>query len=178
MEFKDSKTRQNLLTAYLRESGAASEYSFYAMQAKAERLEKVANTFINFAQNEQAHAKVLFLLWHGIADTKSNLKDAIDLENYERTVMYAEFSKIAKKEGYKNIAKTLDLIAKVEGSHENQYRTLFDELKGKTMFKSKEQTAWKCLNCGHIHYGKQPPETCPLCSHPKSYFTKMPNEQN
>ena len=178
MEFKDSKTRQNLLTAYLRESGAFNEYSFYAMQAKTERLEKVANTFLTFAQNEQAHAKVLFKFWHGIGETKDNLKDAMDLENYERTVMYAEFSKIAKKEGFTNIAKTLDLIAKVEGSHEQQYKTLMEELKGKTMFKEKEAVGWKCLNCGHIHYGKQPPETCPLCNHPRTYFTKMPNEQN
>ena len=175
MELKDSETLKNLATAYLRESGAFNEYAFYAMQAKNEGLEKVYNTFNNFAHNEQAHAKVLFKLWHGIGDTKQNLSDAADLENYERTVMYAEFSKIAKKEGFKEIAKTFDLIAKVEGTHEEEYRTLLDQLKNKTMFKSNEQVGWKCLNCGNIQYGKTPPETCPLCSHPKAYFMKIEN---
>ncbi|MEW6423513.1 MAG: rubredoxin-like domain-containing protein [Bacillota bacterium] len=29
---------------------------------------------------------------------------------------------------------------------------------------------WKCWNCGYMHEGTEPPETCPSCDHPKSYF--------
>ena len=29
---------------------------------------------------------------------------------------------------------------------------------------------WQCSNCGHICVGKQAPEVCPVCKHPKAYF--------
>jgi rubrerythrin len=29
---------------------------------------------------------------------------------------------------------------------------------------------WKCRNCGYVHEGKEAPETCPACKHPKAYY--------
>jgi rubrerythrin len=37
-------------------------------------------------------------------------------------------------------------------------------------FKRDEVTKWECRNCGYIHEGKNPPENCPACQHPKAYF--------
>ena len=45
-------------------------------------------------------------------------------------------------------------------------------LKAKTVFKTEEETVWICRNCGHIHYGTEAPEVCPICAHPQSYFER------
>lgn len=176
MELKESLTLKNLETAFLRESGAFNEYTYYAFKAKNEGLQEIYNTFNTFAANEQAHAKVIFDLWHGVTDTKGNLQDSADLENHERTVMYADFIKTAKKEGFIDIAGLFSMIAEVEEKHEQEYKRLFNELKNKTLFKAEKEIGWKCLNCGHIFYGKEPLDNCPLCSFPKTYSVKV--EQN
>lgn len=176
MNLEESQTKQNLITAYLRESGAFNEYTYYAEQAKTEGYREIYNVFTQFAHNEQAHAEIWFKLWHGIAGTTDNLKDAADLENYERTVMYSEFAKTARKEGFEDIAKLFDGVAEVEKAHEQKYKSLFERLSSGKYFEQPQEVAWKCLNCGHIHYGKQPPENCPVCSHPEGYF--MLSQQN
>ena len=35
-----------------------------------------------------------------------------------------------------------------------------------------DKTAWRCRICGHVHYGDEPPETCPFCFFPDSAFKK------
>ena len=170
MEFNESKTKENLMTAFLRESGAYNEYTFYAMQAKKDGFESIYNLFTQFADNEQAHAKIWFKLWHGISCTQDNLIDAADLEHYEHSVLYSEFSKVAKEEGFDDIAYLFEQVGKIESRHEKEYKELFQKVKKDEMFKEKQEESWKCLNCGHMHKGKEPPETCPVCSHPKAYF--------
>ena len=125
MNFENSKTKDNLMTAFMRESGASNEYYFYAEQAKKDGYEDIAKTFSLFADNEKAHSKVWFKLFHGIAGTEDNLKDAADLENYERKVLYAEFAKTAREEGFEDIAKLFDGVAAIERQHEEQYRTFY-----------------------------------------------------
>ncbi len=175
MKLKDSKTAQNLMTAYLRESGAYNEYTFYAEQAKTEGYEQIYNIFTQFANNEQAHAKVWFKLFHTISSTEENLKDAADLENFERTVLYADFAKEARKEGFEDIAQIFDKVAEIEKQHEERYLCLYKQLKEGTFFEKQEDGEWKCLNCGHTLMGTEPPESCPVCSHPKGFFMPLQN---
>jgi acyl-CoA dehydrogenase len=33
--------------------------------------------------------------------------------------------------------------------------------------------AWRCRICGHVHYGAEPPEECPLCFFPASAFKRV-----
>ena len=171
MNFEQSRTKDNLMTAFLRESGAALEYGFYAEQAKVDGYQQISNTFNKFAENERAHAKVWFKLFHGIADTEENLKDSMDLENYERTKLYAEFAKVAEEEGFMDIKKLFDGVAAIERQHEQTYKMLFEKVQNDEVFSSENEVWWQCLNCGHLHKGLEPTETCPVCSHPKAYFT-------
>ena len=168
MKDKKCRTQQNLMTAFLRESAAFNEYTFYAIQAKKEGYQDIFNLFNQFAMNEQAHAKIWFDLFHGLSDTKDNLTDSADLENYERTVMYSEFSKVAREEGYSDIAELFDKVAEIEAGHEKKYKELSVLVKNKEVFVKKSETTWQCLNCGHIYVGKSAPETCPVCSHPQA----------
>lgn len=171
MKDSKSKTQENLMTAFLRESGAFNEYTFYAEQAKKDGFEQIYNIFTQFAQNEQAHAKIWFKLFHGISSTKDNLKDAADLEHFERTVLYSDFAKTAREEGFDDIADIFDGVATIERQHEEVYKTLLDKVKKDSVFSSVKEENWKCLNCGHTHLGLTPPKTCPVCSHPQAFFT-------
>lgn len=174
MEFEKSQTIKNLRTAFLAESGAMNEYNFFATQAKNEDYQEVAKTLNLFALNEKAHAEVWFKLYHGISCTSDNLKSSAELENYERTEMYREFQETAEKEGFKDIAELFSKVAEIEGAHERAYIKLKKDIDSGKMFESANaETTWKCLNCGHVYKGDTPPESCPVCSHPKGFFQKL-----
>ncbi len=172
MKFEESKTIENLRTAFLAESGAMNEYNFFATRAKKDGFEYVAKTLNVFALNEKAHAEIWFNLYHGVKGTADNLKSSADLENYERTVMYAEFAATAREEGFTDIAEKFEGVAAIEGAHEQTYKQLLKQLENGKMFEGDKETVWKCANCGHVHTGKTPPDKCPVCSHDKAFFYK------
>ena len=118
------------------------------------------------------HAKLWFKLLHDgdVPNTEANLADAAAGENYEWTEMYAEFAKIAKEEGFDRIAYLFEAVGKIEKEHEERYRKLLENVKGGLVFSKDGDMVWVCRNCGHIHIGKNAPEVCPVCAHPKAYF--------
>ena len=172
MELKGSKTEQNLMTAFAGESQARNKYTYYASKAKKEGYEQIAAIFEETAGNEKEHAKIWFKLLHDgeVLDTKANLLDAANGENYEWTDMYDSFAKTAKEEGFDHIAYLFEQVGKIEKEHEERYRKLLSNLEGETLFIKDEPVMWICRNCGHIHFGPKAPEVCPVCSHPKAYF--------
>ena len=172
MELKGSKTEQNLMAAFAGESQARNKYTYYASKAKKEGYEQIAAIFEETAGNEKEHAKIWFKLLHdgNIPDTKTNLEDAANGENYEWTDMYDEFAKIAKEEGFNEIATLFEEVGKIEKEHEERYKQLLSNLEGKTLFIKDEPVMWVCRNCGHVHFGASAPDVCPVCNHPKAYF--------
>ncbi len=170
MELKGSKTEQNLWTAFAGESQARNKYTYYASQAKKEGYEQIAAIFEETAGNEKEHAKMWFKLVHGIGSTRDNLIDAASGENYEWTDMYKSFADVAREEGFEEIAKMFDGVAKIEEDHEKRYNKLLENIdKGET-FKKDEEVLWICRNCGYRTYAKEAPEVCPVCSHPRAFF--------
>ena len=91
-------------------------------------------------------------------------------ENYEWTDMYATFAKEACEEGFDHIAELFEGVAAIEKRHEERYRKLLKNIEDKVVFSRDGDCIWQCLNCGHIHIGKEAPEVCPVCAHPKAYF--------
>jgi len=172
MELKGTKTEQNLMMAFAGESQARNKYNYYASQAKKEGYEQIAALFEETASNEKEHAKIWFKLLNGgsVPNTLTNLKDAINGENYEWTDMYAKFAEDAKEEGFDHIAFLFTEVAKIEKEHEERYKNLFKNIENNEVFKKSEQKAWICRNCGHVHFGFDAPEVCPVCNHPKAYF--------
>ena len=172
MNLKGSKTEANLMTAFAGESQARNKYTYYASKAKKEGYEQIAAIFTETANNEKEHAKLWFKLLHDgdVPNTEANLADAAAGENYEWTEMYAEFAKIAKEEGFDRIAYLFEAVGKIEKEHEERYRKLLENVKGGLVFSKDGDMVWVCSNCGHIQIGKNAPEVCPVCAHPKAYF--------
>jgi len=177
MELKGTKTYENLMTAFAGESQARNKYSYYASKAKKDGYEQIGAIFEETANNEKEHAKIWFKLLNGgeVPSTMDNLLDAANGENYEWTDMYAEFAETARKEGFDHIAFLFEGVAKIEKEHEERYRKLINNIKGESVFKKEDEVMWICRNCGHVHYGKQAPEVCPVCAHPKKYFELKSN---
>lgn len=172
MELKGTKTEKNLLAAFTGESQARNKYSYFASQAKKDGYVQISRIFEETAENEKEHAKIWFKLLNGgkISDTASNLKAAADGENYEWTEMYEDFAKDAEFEGFSDIARLFRMVGKIEKQHEARYRKLLLNIQNNSVFKKEEKIFWICTNCGHVYEGTQPPEICPVCNHPKSYF--------
>ncbi len=172
MELKGSRTEANLMTAFAGESQARNKYTYYASKAKKDGYVQIAQIFEETANNEKEHAKIWFKLLHdgGIPTTIENLKDAAAGENYEWTEMYAEFAVVAKEEGFDHIAALFEMVAKIEKDHEERYKKLLSNIEGGLVFSREGDMMWVCSNCGHVHFGKEAPELCPVCAHPKAYF--------
>ena len=176
MELKGTKTEQNLMIAFAGESQARNKYTYYASKAKKDGYEQIAAIFEETASNEKEHAKIWFKLLHnGMPDTKTNLLDAANGENYEWTDMYEEFAKTAEEEGFDDIAYLFTEVGKIEKEHEERYRKLLNNIESGKVFIKEQPKMWICRNCGHIHYGEKAPEICPVCNHPQSYFEEKAN---
>ena len=180
---KGTKTEQNLLKAFAGESQARMRYDYFAKQAKKEGLEQISGIFAETALNEKEHAKRFFRFLEGgmveitamypagkIGSTLENLKAAAEGENEEWTELYPEFAKIAEEEGFKEVAVTFRMIAKVEKAHEDRYVKLYNNLEEGKIFEKDNKIIWKCRNCGYLHEENKAPETCPACLHPQAYF--------
>jgi rubrerythrin len=180
---KGTKTEKNLLAAFAGESQARNRYTYFASAARKEGYEQIANIFMETAENEKEHAKVFFKYLEGgeveitaaypagvIGNTESNLQAAAAGENMEWTSIYADFSKVAREEGFTEIARSFDQISKVEKFHESRYRKLAKNIKSKQVFEKKAKMKWHCINCGYVFEGTEAPKECPACRHPQSYY--------
>lgn len=182
-----SETLKVLTQAFIGESQARNRYTFYSKIAKKEGYVQISQIFATTADQEKEHASWEFKLIQGLreeldeievnakaplilGDTKANLAAAIEGELYETNTMYPDFAKIAREEGHEAIAKRLEAIAISEKHHAERYQKLLKVLEDGTIFKKDEDVIWFCAECGYMHIGKEPPEMCPSCTHPKDYF--------
>ena len=169
-ELKGSRTEQNLKDAFAGESQARNKYTYFASVAKKEGYEQIAAVFQETADQEKEHAKLHLKLLEGIGDTRANLLAAAGGENYEWTSMYPGMAQTAREEGFEDIARLFDGLAKIEKEHEARYRKLLESLEASAVFARSKPVVWRCRNCGFIHKGEKAPQKCPVCKHPQAYF--------
>ena len=168
--YAGTQTEKNLESAFAGESQARNKYTYFASVAKKEGYEQMSALFLKTADNEKEHAKMWFKELNGLGDTKDNLKEAADGENYEWTDMYEGFAKTAEEEGFTELAAKFRMVAAIEKHHEERYRALLNNIETASVFEKSEVKVWECRNCGHIVVGTKAPEVCPVCAHPKAYF--------
>jgi rubrerythrin len=180
---KGTKTERNLLTAFAGESQARNRYTYFTSKAKKEGYIQISKIFEETANQEKEHAKRLFKFLEGgeveigaafpagvIGSTLENLKAAAAGERYEHTEMYPGFAKVARDEGFGEIAVVFESIAVAEKQHEKRYNDLAANIEAGRVFKRDKKVVWRCMNCGYLHEGNEAPATCPACAHPQAHF--------
>jgi rubrerythrin len=180
---KGTKTELNLLKSFAGESQARNRYEFFASVARKEGYEQIANIFMETSLQEKEHAKRFFKFLEGgtteiiagypagvIGSTKENLKAAAEGENEEFTDIYPGFAKVAKEEGFQEVAAVFNLIAKVEAEHKRRFMRLLNNISEDSVFMKKGKVWWKCLNCGYVYESEKALENCPACLHPKAFM--------
>jgi rubrerythrin len=174
MNIKGTQTERNLWEAFAGESQARNKYTYFASAARNEGYQQIMGIFLETADNEKEHAKVWAKYLGIVGTTEKNLEEAAAGENYEWTDMYKKFADEAEAEGFKEIAERFREVGEVEEQHEKRYRKLLERLQTGMVFKRDEPIDWHCLNCGYIHHGKEAPEICPACVHPKAFYQPKP----
>ncbi len=128
MRLKGSKTEENLRHAFTRELHAQAYYRYYAEAARAAGLEQVAEMFLATAQNEAEHAWHEFQFLGGAGDTKASLTTAMEREHEEATLLYPEAARVAREEGFNEVADFFERMGKVEARHEQNFNELLERL--------------------------------------------------
>ena len=180
---KGTQTEKNLLTSFAGESQARNRYTFFAGAAKKEGFEQIAAIFTETAGQEKEHAKRMFKFLEGgsveitasypagkIGSTLENLQAAAAGEHQEWSADYPHFADVAEQEGFPEVALMYRNICVAEKGHEERYRAFVNNIESASVFAKEGETVWQCRNCGFIYVGKEAPEVCPACLHPKAYF--------
>lgn len=186
MKLKGSETEKNLLKSFAGESQARNRYTYFASVARKAGFEQISAIFLETSDNEKEHAKIFFKYLESsggellqisadypagkIGNTEENLLAAAEGEKLEWGTLYPNFEKVARKEGFDDIADSFKEISEVEEQHEKRYRKLLENMKKNNVFKREKVVKWKCRNCGYIHEGKEAPMECPACKHPQAFY--------
>ena len=156
---KGTRTEQCLLASFAGESQAFQRYSYFSSVADKEGYKQISAIFA-----ESSYPAGI------ISNTVDNLKAAAAGENEEHTILYPNAAKIAREEGFEEIATAFEKISEVEAMHEARYRKLLSRIEAGNFFERDEEIVWQCRNCGFLYRGKKAPKACPACLHPQAYF--------
>ena len=181
--FRESKTAHNLLLSYSAEAQARTRYNFFATQALEENYKQISKIFDETAEQEYEHALRFFKFFNGgnleicglfpagvIKNTQANLLASAELELYVHDNMYNVFAQVAEEEGFERAADTFSAINIAEKHHEMMFRELAENLAADRAFSRTKPMTWRCLGCGYLHEGTEPPDKCPACVKPRTYF--------
>lgn len=177
-------TEKNIVDAYIGESIAYTRYTFYARQAEKDGYYPISEIFKETADNELQHSKVFFKMLQGgkvaptgspidagvIGDTASNLATAAAEELAEGVEQYRKAAVVAREEGFDEIAGHFEAIAEVEMRHRERFMLMLKQVQDDTVWKRDHEIYWKCLECGYIFKGTEPPQSCFACDHPYRHY--------
>jgi rubrerythrin len=127
---KGTRTERNLKEAFAGESQANRRYLYFARVADVEGQPEIAALFRSVAEGETGHAFGHFdwlkevgdpVTGEPVGSTAQNLRSAIAGETYEYTEMYPGFARVAREEGFPEIADWFETLARAEKSHAGRF---------------------------------------------------------
>ena len=180
MDFTKTETFHNLARSFAGECQAGMRYQLTVKEAMKQGYEVLADTVRTIAKNETNHAKVFFeaiLSNAGSQDNihidasypfhagtlEDNLRFAAIDEQDEAENLYPLFAKIAREEGFGQIALKFEQTAMVEGNHRIIFNYLYEAFKDGSLYKAERPMLWICGECGYMHTSKEAWNICPLC---------------
>jgi rubrerythrin len=130
IELKGTKTHENLKHAFAAESQANRRYLYFARVADIEGYPEVGGLFRDTSEAETGHAFGHMDFLRSVGDpatdipfgnTRQNLRSAIEGETYEYTQMYPGMARVARDEGFVEVAQWFETLAKAERSHAGRF---------------------------------------------------------
>ena len=150
-DFRNSKTKDNLMRAFAGESQARNRYTMAEEKARQQKLYVLADLFKFTADQEKVHAKIFYEhlkeLSGDISEDMCTLLGMADHnERQESDDVYPAFADIARQEGYGKIAQDFTNIAKIENVHGKRFAAFGKLMKEGKLFSSSQSETWVCLN--------------------------------
>ncbi len=180
MDFTKTQTFYNLARGFAGECQAGMRYQLTAKAATAEGYQVLSDTIRSIAKNETVHATIFFneiiknagsqenvhidanYPFHA-GSLAENLKFAALDELSEAENIYPEFARIARDEGFEQIALKFEQVAMVEGNHRIIFEYLHEAFKDGSLYRAERPMLWICGDCGYMHTSKEAFTVCPLC---------------
>ena len=172
----NTSTARNLESAFADEAMSHVKYITWGEQAEREGYPEIAICYRNAARNELAHAREWMSEMGMPQSMGERLRASAEMEAAgERE--YINFASDAENEGFDQLKNKFLDTAKVEKAHSQSFAEMHDRLSSGEMFVSPDcKTHWMCYNCGYNSEGESPPERCPLCGRPETWF--IPQNRN
>ncbi len=180
MDFTKTQTFYNLARGFAGECQAGMRYQLTAKAATAEGYQVLSDTIRSIAKNETVHATIFFneiiknagsqenvhidanYPFHA-GSLAENLKFAALDELSEAENIYPECARIARDEGFEQIARKFEQVAMVEGNHRIIFEYLHEAFKDGSLYRAERPMLWICGDCGYMHTSKEAFTVCPLC---------------
>ncbi len=189
MDFKNSQTKTNLMRAFAGESQARNRYTIAADVAKSKNLPVIEAVFKFTAGQELEHAKIFYDLLKEMTGEKIEIEGSYPVEVFDDVLkhlnaahhnemdefdpVYPDFAAVANSEGFTEIGAKFKMIAEIEKTHAERFKTFAQLMEQNKLFVSDVKEEWVCLNCGHIVNSTEAPKVCPVCNHPQGYFIRV-----
>ena len=132
-----SKSLENLKEAFARDAQMNRRFLYFARKADIEGHAEIGGMFRDVSEAETAHAfgHLDFLKETGdpitgepMGDTKTNLRSAIASEIRDCTEVYPSYAKVAREEGFDELAEWFELLARAEQSHTERLQQALDAI--------------------------------------------------
>jgi len=175
---------------YKAETIASKIYSEFAQKAEEEKYYSVYRLFSALSESETVHARNFKSILNDlgvesknspepdikIADTKTNLKWALNVELSEIDTNYPKLIKKIKIEGNKRALEDIIYAWKSEMQHRDLIKKIKSALKflfGKIVNKLKQAKDYHvCQRCGSTVF-KLPEKSCIICGSPVSMYKQI-----
>ncbi len=181
---KGTQTEKNVMLSFCYESNARNRYTFYAIHARKEGYPQISEIFMLTAEQERMHGEKFYELLEGglmevagsdfvagdAGSTTQNLAYAAAQEFMEFDSIYPRFAQTADQENFPAIAALYRDIMIAEEAHKKRFDYFLKYYRDRSVFECKEEVLWQCQVCGYVHKGRQAPDICPLCFHPRGHF--------
>lgn len=166
---------------------ARQRYDYAAQAADKEQLYAVGRLFRFTADQEREHAELFYTRLApapGLVTIRADyparpesatlalLNHAVEDEMKENASIYPQFAAVADHEGFPDVARLFERVAAIEKTHGDRFALWAGRLADGLLFHADGETAWVCLNCGHVVVGTDAPLRCPVCQHAQGQFVR------
>ncbi|WP_124067373.1 rubredoxin-like domain-containing protein [Clostridium sp. E02] len=172
MEFEKSRTYTNLGIAYNEEAIASTRDRIFADIARQEGYIEIGNIYDATSINNKEHARIWLRQQNQgtLPNTAEALMQTRENEFNLANNQYQEFARIAREEGYMNIAALFAGVANIDYNISSRFSTLYDNVMQNEVFCKPVETLWTCMQCGNVMSGNCAPLICPVCGFPQGYY--------